>query len=94
MLQRLDKRKDRVEISPEQLSDASTQAEVHVKASECRMNYSLKSLVFTLETYHLSFIKCDYNIYHDNLKYMYHHSQLALLLISKDIELVSYASLF
>ncbi|XP_048589034.1 lys-63-specific deubiquitinase BRCC36 [Nematostella vectensis] len=27
MLQRLDKRKDRVEISPEQLSDASTQAE-------------------------------------------------------------------
>ena len=28
MLQRLDKRKDRVEISPEQLSDASTQAEV------------------------------------------------------------------
>ena len=29
MLQRLDKRKDRVEISPEQLSDASTQAEVN-----------------------------------------------------------------
>ena len=28
MLQRLDKRKDRVEISPEQLSDASSQAEV------------------------------------------------------------------
>lgn len=60
MLQRLDKRKDRVEISPEQLSDASTQAEVHEKASEYRMNYSLKSLVFTLETYHLSFIKCNY----------------------------------
>ena len=31
MLQRLDKRKDRVEISPEQLSDASTQAEVVTK---------------------------------------------------------------
>ena len=28
MLQRLDKRKDRVEISPEQLSDASSQAEI------------------------------------------------------------------
>lgn len=34
MLQRLDKRKDRVEISPEQLSDASTQAEVK---SNCYM---------------------------------------------------------
>ena len=32
MLQRLDKRKDRVEISPEQLSDASTQAEVKCNA--------------------------------------------------------------
>jgi hypothetical protein len=30
MLQRSDKQADRVEISPEQLSDASTKAEVHI----------------------------------------------------------------
>ncbi|KAH8028263.1 hypothetical protein HPB51_014218 [Rhipicephalus microplus] len=33
LLRRSDKRKDRVEISPEQLSDASTQAEVCVPAA-------------------------------------------------------------
>ena len=43
MLQRLDKRKDRVEISPEQLSDASTQAEV---ATKCLSYHTQSLLIF------------------------------------------------
>ena len=46
MLQRLDKRKDRVEISPEQLSDASTQAEVNCR---CGNNYCSTKFVSNVQ---------------------------------------------
>jgi len=56
MLQRLDKRKDRVEISPEQLSDASDQAEISFKLKISLLIYFLILIVFNNK--YLSLYKC------------------------------------